>query len=183
MPARTLSINQTDSPPRFVGAFLFVERLYHWHSAKPPVVLYFAVWPKGQQQSEHIFLAWKPRWPRKCSGASPLKRQPHDPRAGGLEAVAESGTLNPVAAASLYNGKQSLGGATTGPSFATGLVAANPNVASGRPSPAGAYAIAPPASGIPATASITAIAIIAMAIAVVTMRSFDGRSCDRHSYA
>ena len=30
-----------------------------------------------------------------------LKRRPHDPRAGGIEAVAESGTLNPVAAASL----------------------------------------------------------------------------------
>ena len=88
-----------------VGAFLLVERLQRCHRAKLPVVLYFADWPKGQQQPEHIFLAWKPRWPRKCSGASPLKRQPHDPRAGGLEAVAESGTLNPVAAASLYNGK------------------------------------------------------------------------------
>jgi hypothetical protein len=30
-----------------------------------------------------------------------LKRRPHDPRVGGIEAVAESGTLNPVALASL----------------------------------------------------------------------------------
>ena len=62
-----------------------------------------------------------------------------------------------------------LRGATTGPSFCCWLVTANPNVASGCPPPAGAYAIAPPASAIPATASITAIAIVTMAIAIVTM--------------
>jgi hypothetical protein len=49
------------------------------------------------------------------------------------------------------------------------LVTANPNVASGCPSPASAYAIAPPASGIPATASITAIAIVTVAVVAIAI--------------